>query len=142
MGAAGKMSEREQLQEMKTQLLQELHINMKEENEAILAENIERLEQLNARAAELMAKIDAADARLRELVSPVLEGQERTVPLTEEQKYLLVEMKQLHKQMVGELIKQRTAVVEQMKELREVDNMIEMYKKSRSMEGVFVDHKK
>lgn len=136
------MSEREQLQEMKTQLLQELHINMKEENEAILAENIERLEQLNARAAELMAKIDAADARLRELVSPVLEGQERTVPLTEEQKYLLVEMKQLHKQMVGELIKQRTAVVEQMKELREVDNMIEMYKKSRSMEGVFVDHKK
>ncbi|NLC76981.1 MAG: hypothetical protein GX750_05100, partial [Clostridia bacterium] len=65
-----------------------------------------------------------------------------SVPLTEEQKYLLVEMKQLHKQMVGELIKQRTAVVEQMKELREVDNMIEMYKKSRSMEGVFVDHKK
>lgn len=136
------MSEREQLQEMKTQLLQELHINMKEENEAILAENIERLEQLNARAAELMAKIDAADARLRELVSPVLEGQVDSVPLTEEQKYLLVEMKQLHKQMVGELIKQRTAVVEQMKELREVDNMIEMYKKSRSMEGVFVDHKK
>lgn len=136
------MSEKERLQEIKTQLLQDLHTNMKEENEAILEENMERLAQLAARASEVMAKIDATDARLRKLVSPILEGQSSSVPLTEEQKYLLAEMKQLHKQMMGELIKQRTALVEQMKELREVDNMIGMYKKSRSMEGVFVDHKK
>ena len=136
------MSEKERLQEIKTQLLQDLHTNMKEENEAILEENMERLAQLAARASEVMAKIDATDARLRKLVSPVLEGQDSSVPLTEEQKYLLAEMKQLHKQMMGELIKQRTALVEQMKELREVDNMIGMYKKSRSMEGVFVDQKK
>lgn len=136
------MSEKERLQEIKTQLLQDLHTNMKEENEAILEENMERLAQLAARASEVMAKIDATDARLRKLVSPILEGQSSSVPLTEEQKYLLAEMKQLHKQMMGELIKQRTALVEQMKELREVDNMIGMYKKSRSMEGVFVDQKK
>lgn len=136
------MNEKERLQEIKTQLLQDLHTNMKDENEAILEENMERLAQLAARASEVMAKIDATDARLRKLVSPILEGQDSSVPLTEEQKYLLAEMKQLHKQMMGELIKQRTALVEQMKELREVDNMIGMYKKSRSMEGVFVDQKK
>lgn len=136
------MNEKERLQKEKTQLLQELHTSMREENEAILEKNMERLAQLAERVSAVMAKIDATDARLRELMSPILEGQDSSVLLTEEQKYLLAEMKQLHKQMMGELIKQRTALVEQMKELREVDHMIGMYKKTRSMEGVFVDHKK
>ena len=64
------------------------------------------------------------------------------MPLTEEQKWLIMEMKQLHKEMIGELIKQRTAVVEQMKELREVDHLINTYKKELAVEGIFVDQKK
>lgn len=135
-------SEKEQLQQIKTELLKELHSNVKEEQVAILKKNIQRLETLTQKASQLMAKIDAVDARLRELVNPVFEKQNSQVPLTEEQKWLVMEMKQLHKEMIGELIKQRTAVVEQMKELREVDHLINTYKKELAVEGVFVDQKK
>ncbi|HHY59132.1 MAG TPA: hypothetical protein GX504_00825 [Clostridia bacterium] len=136
------MSEKEQLQQIKTELLKELHGQVKEEKVAILEKNMKRLETLTQRAAELMAKIDAVDARLRELVGPVFEQENRQVPLTEEQKWLITEMKQLHKEMIAELIKQRTAVVEQMKELREVDQLINIYKKELAVEGIFVDRKK
>lgn len=136
------MSEKEQLQQIKTELLKELHGQVKEEKAAILEKNMKRLETLTQRAAELMAKIDAVDARLRELVGPVFEQENRQVPLTEEQKWLITEMKQLHKEMIAELIKQRTAVVEQMKELREVDQLINIYKKELAVEGIFVDRKK
>lgn len=136
------ISEKEQLQQIKTELLKELHGQVREEKVAILEKNLERLEVLTQRAAELMAKIDAVDARLRELVEPVFEQDNRQVPLTEEQKWLITEMKQLHKEMIAELIRQRTAVVEQMKELREVDHLINIYKKELAVEGIFVDRKK
>ncbi|HHW07810.1 MAG TPA: hypothetical protein GXX34_09860 [Clostridia bacterium] len=136
------ISEKEELQQIKTELLKELHSQVKEEKVAILEKNMKRLETLTQRTADLMAKIDAVDARLRELVGPVFEQDSSRVPLTEEQKWLITEMKQLHKEMIGELIKQRTAVVEQMKELREVDHLINIYKKELAVEGIFVDRKK
>lgn len=135
-------AEAEQLQQRKTELLKELHINMQEENKAVLEKNIVKLEQLTERAAELMGRIDEADARLRKLVKPILEEQDEEIPLTDEQKWLIMEMKQLHKQVMGELIRQRTTVVEQMKELREADNLINLYKKEFAIEGAFVNQKK
>lgn len=134
--------DKEELEQAKTKLLQEYHSNMEAKNQAVLEMNMERLSELVERTNGLMAEIDKIDHRLREIAGVIFGEQVESVPLTDAQKWLLAEIKQNHKQLVNELIRQRTSVVEQMKELRELDIVMGVYNKEASIEGAFLDQKK
>ncbi|MFA5535997.1 MAG: hypothetical protein WDA53_02390 [Bacillota bacterium] len=130
------------LEQTKTALLEELYFNTQEKSQAIKEQNLERLTQLLEKANDLMARIDVVNGRLQTITDVLYGGKFSPEYLNSEQKQMLIETRALHREITSELIKQRSAVVAQMQELREIESVMGVYNKEPVSEGAFLDQKK
>ncbi len=126
----------------KTNLLGELHSNTQEKDQAVKEQNLERLAQLIEKANDLMARIDGVNGRLQEITDVLYGGNFSPEYLNNEQKQMLIETQGLHREITSELIKQRSTVVAQMQELKEMQSVMGAYNKESASEGAFLDQKK
>jgi len=128
------------LQEEKTALLRKMLTGLERQKKSLLEEDFDLFYQLLEETDCLMEQVD----RLEEKIAVFRGGGEkRGYAWQEEQRGLLIAIRELHRELASELLRQRSAVAGELVALKDKGKKLGVYREAPSVpEGAFLDKRK
>ncbi|MGI6552537.1 MAG: flagellar protein FliT [Clostridia bacterium] len=133
-------NEGKRLQEEKNALLQEMLLSLEKQKEAFRQGKMDLFSQLLAETDRLMEQVDRLEERRRAFPHG---GEEKGQAWHEEQQELLAAIQELHRELILELLRQRSEIAEKLAALQQSRRSLGAYQAAAIVpEGVFLDQKK